>query len=232
MTPPERLLAFDVAGAACSAAIWEHGRIRASARESMSRGHSERLLPMIQSVLAAAGLEIADLDAIAVTRGPGGFTGVRIGLAAARGLALAGGLPALGLTGFQASAAALTVEAAAGRRIVVALESKRAEFYLQQFLDPVTAASAPTMIGTEALAQWLPEGPLVVVGDAAARLVEALGSARARAGAPIEIAPCAGSVDVAVLAELAVRLAQSDPDSLTLEPLYLRPPDVSRPRAN
>jgi len=222
----ERLLAFDVAGAACSVALWDGGTIRASEAEAMARGHSERLLPMVQSVLAASGLAIEELDAVAVTRGPGGFTGVRIGLAAARGLALARGLPALGVTCFQACAAAVTAEAAAGRRIAVALESKRAELYLQLFDAPLTAGSAPALIGPEEAGRRLSAAPTLVVGDAAERLVAALGDTVPG----IEVAACAGPVDARVLAGLAARLARDDPGALTLEPLYLRPPDVSRPK--
>ncbi|MCH6588836.1 MAG: tRNA (adenosine(37)-N6)-threonylcarbamoyltransferase complex dimerization subunit type 1 TsaB, partial [Proteobacteria bacterium] len=72
------LLAFDTAGTACSAAIWRDGAVRARRFEAMSRGQSERLVPMIQAVMAEAGVAYPALDAIAVTCGPGGFTGVRI----------------------------------------------------------------------------------------------------------------------------------------------------------
>ncbi|MDX1711849.1 MAG: tRNA (adenosine(37)-N6)-threonylcarbamoyltransferase complex dimerization subunit type 1 TsaB, partial [Rhodovibrionaceae bacterium] len=96
MSRPRRLLALDAAGTACSAAIVVDGRLVAARFESMRRGHSERLVPMIGEVMAEAGLAYADLDAVGVTRGPGAFTGVRIGLATARAIGLAAGKPIYG----------------------------------------------------------------------------------------------------------------------------------------
>ncbi|RMD63862.1 MAG: tRNA (adenosine(37)-N6)-threonylcarbamoyltransferase complex dimerization subunit type 1 TsaB, partial [Alphaproteobacteria bacterium] len=101
------MLALDAAGAACSAALWRDGAVRARRFEVMSRGQAERLVPMIQDVMAAAGQAYAALDAVAVACGPGGFTGVRIALATARGLALAQHLPLVGVSSFEAVAAAV-----------------------------------------------------------------------------------------------------------------------------
>ena len=123
---PQPLLAIDSAGAACSAAVWHDGQLAASRLERMARGQSERLLPLIEEAMAESGLGYADLAAIAVTTGPGGFTGARIGLAAARGLALASGKPAIGVGSFLAHAAATTAEERQGRQLWVALDSRRA----------------------------------------------------------------------------------------------------------
>ena len=95
-----KILAFDSATSACSAAIWRDGEIPARRFVAMERGQSEALIPMVVEVLKEAGLTYAEIDFIAVTVGPGSFTGVRIGLAAARGMALAGGLPVVGVTTF------------------------------------------------------------------------------------------------------------------------------------
>jgi len=123
------LLIFDTTGAACSAAVWSAGTVAAARHQAMTRGQSETLLPMIGTTLDAAGLSYDRLDAIAVTTGPGTFTGIRIGLSAARGLALALEIPAFGLSSFEA----LAVRAQAG--CVLAINTRRHDYYCQTF-DP------------------------------------------------------------------------------------------------
>src|SRR4051812_18694458 len=95
------VLAIDTAGPDCAVALarFDADRIEILARgaESIGRGHAERLLPIIESVLSQAGCSFHDLDRVAVTVGPGSFTGVRVGIAAARGLALALNIPAVGV---------------------------------------------------------------------------------------------------------------------------------------
>jgi tRNA threonylcarbamoyl adenosine modification protein YeaZ len=114
------VLGLDATGSACSAALLRDDRALAHRFAAMERGQAEALVPMIASVLAEAALPVAALDLIAVTVGPGAFTGVRIGLAAARGLALASGVPALGVTSFAAVAAAVAPAIRRGRHLVVA----------------------------------------------------------------------------------------------------------------
>src|SRR3954464_3523204 len=94
-----RVLAIDTALEACSAAVLDTERPQAAVREShlMARGHAEALMPLVARVMDKAGLDFKQLDRIAVTTGPGSFTGLRVGIAAARGIALAAGRPAIGL---------------------------------------------------------------------------------------------------------------------------------------
>ena len=103
MTAP-LILSFDTAAAHCAAALVRGGTVIAQAREPMARGQAERLFPMIAEMLEGAGLGWEDPDAIGVGTGPGTFTGVRIAVAAARGLALARGIPAIGVTALEAAA--------------------------------------------------------------------------------------------------------------------------------
>ena len=117
-----KILALDSSSGACSAAVRLDGNTIARRFEIMERGQSERLMPMVKDLLDETGVAISDLDLIAVTVGPGAFTGLRIGLAAARGLALALGKPCFGVTTTQAVAAG----AAGDAPLLVAIDSKRA----------------------------------------------------------------------------------------------------------
>ena len=96
------VLGIDTSAAACSAAIWRDGAVLVSLGAAMMRGHAEALVPMIERAMGQAGLAYRDLAAVAATRGPGAFTGLRIGLATVRGLALAAGIPAIGISAFEA----------------------------------------------------------------------------------------------------------------------------------
>jgi tRNA threonylcarbamoyladenosine biosynthesis protein TsaB len=217
-----KVLALDTASAACSVALWADGVVVARRWEARDRGHAERLMPMVAEVLAEAGTPVAALDRLAVTVGPGAFTGLRIGLAAARGLAVATGLPVVGLTSFAVVAAAIPEAERRGRSVLVAVESRRAEGFLQRFdtdLSPVGPAEALT---PAACAAWLPAGPLLVTGDGAAALRPVLA---ARPDTTFADGP--GLPDAAVLAGLAAVLPAGD--GLPPRPLYLRAPDATLP---
>src|SRR5215470_1069032 len=103
MVAPEIILAFDCSGAACSAALWRRGALAAHRYRTMTRGHAEALMPMLAETVAQAGETFHALTAVAVTVGPGAFTGIRIGLAAARGIGLAATIPVVGVTTFARS---------------------------------------------------------------------------------------------------------------------------------
>ena len=178
-----RILAFDAAGSACSAALWAGGAIKARRFETMRRGHAERLVPMIEEVMAESGCDYGALDAIAVTCGPGGFTGVRIGLATARGLALARGLPLHGIDNFEAVAAGVPATLRQGRDIAVLLDAKREEFFLKLFSAALEPLSAAACISPAALVRALPAGPLLLAGDAVDAGLERFGRC-CRAGSP------------------------------------------------
>ncbi len=225
MAKIEALLAMDAAGQACSAAVWQAGRVTARAREAMARGQSERLVPMIEAVMAEASLDYAALDAIAVTVGPGGFTGVRIGLATARGLALACGRPLIGVSSFEAVAAAVPPAPRRGRRLLVLLDAKRAELYAQSFDERGRALGEAACLRPEDLAAGLPPDPLLLAGDAVDQARPALSAA----GRAFEVAePCAGA-DAAAVAALAAGRPLPAADAPPPGPIYLRPPDVTRP---
>lgn len=229
-----RLLAFDTATVACSAAVWRDGTVAAGECAVMKRGQAEALMPMVQRVLAAAGVGYGDLDRLAVTVGPGAFTGLRIGLAAARGMALAAGLPVSGVTTLEAIAEGVDRAARAGADLLVVIDAKRADVYAQLFRGEAgSGALAPRLPPQAVLPEALPGllaperaagRPLLLAGDGAPRVRAAL----AGSGPPAEIAAAPGWPDAARVAEVAAARADG-PDDLPLEPLYLRPPQAALP---
>ena len=218
------VLGIDSAGNACSAAVLSGGRVLSRRFAAMARGQAEALMPMIAAALAEAGRAADALDLIAVTVGPGAFTGLRIGLAAARGLALASGVRALGITSFAAVAAQVPLEARHGRSLVVALESKRSELYLQAFAADGAALGEGALVAPEQWPGFVPAGPLLLAGDAAPRLAAALADRNPA------LAPGAGLADAADVARLAAAAWRPGLRPLPPRPLYLRAPDTTAPR--
>lgn len=217
---PKRVLAIDAALAACSAAVLVDDVIAAERLEAMARGHAERLLPMVSETMAEACLGFDSLDLIAVTIGPGHFTGLRVGLAAAQGLALALDRPLSGVTTLEAVAAAAAGEGA----LAVALESKRADLYLQLFSQG-RPLSEPLAMTPEQLVRFgWPEGEIAVAGDGAARLEPILAAAGRRSR---RVGP--NLPDAATVARIAAT-RHGTPAARAAEPLYLRAPDVTFPK--
>lgn len=226
-----RVLGLDTATSGCSAALWDDGAVTVRRREPMARGQAEALVPLAQAALAEAGCAFDALDRIAVTVGPGAFTGLRIALAAARGFALAAGLPVVGVTSFDAVAHGLPEGERDGRALLVAVDSRRTEPFLQLFHPDLTPFGEPAMLDPAAVPGWLDgllaggagtgAAPLLVAGDGAAALRPLL-----EGRADIRFAAGPGMPDAAVVAALGARREVG----LPAQPFYLRPPDVSLPR--
>ncbi|MFC5358481.1 tRNA (adenosine(37)-N6)-threonylcarbamoyltransferase complex dimerization subunit type 1 TsaB [Azospirillum himalayense] len=226
-----RVLGLDTATSGCSAALWDDGAVTVLRREPMARGQAEALVPLAQAALAEAGCAFDSLDRIAVTVGPGAFTGLRIALAAARGFALAAGLPVVGITSFDAIVHGLPEAERDGRAVLVAVDSRRTEPFLQLFHPDLTPFGEPTMLEPAAVPGWLGglladdagtgTAPLLVAGDGAAALRPRL---EGRADTAFAAGP--GTPDAAVVAALGARREVG----LPAQPFYLRPPDVSLPR--
>jgi len=213
------LLAFDTSMAACSAAVWRDGVV-AHRFQAMTRGHAEALFPMIREVMAEAGATFADLRGIAVTRGPGSFTGVRVGVAAARGLALAADKPILAATSLEViargAARRLTPEQA-HEPFIVAMDARRGELYCQQFAGG-RAVSDAQALSPEDCARTLPHEPCIAVGSGAPLLAQAAGPERRVSVLHTGILPDA--------ADIAAICAARAPETAPLSPLYLRAPDA------
>ncbi len=217
-----RLLALDTAMEACSVALWADDGVAVARRRLMARGHAEALLPMVAEVMAASGLAYADLDAFAVSRGPGTFTGLRIGLAAARGLALAAARPLIGLTTLEVLAAAVPA-ARRGGSIMAAIDARRGEIYGQVFAPDLSPLGAAAARSAETLAAEPWRAPVQVVGTAAAQMAALLGEGATAL-------PGDGCPDARVAAALAARRPLPAVGA-PVAPLYLRPPDARLPGA-
>ena len=128
--PPETwVLAFDTSVAHCAAALLSGDRVMVSRHEEMAKGQAERLMPMLQEMLAEAGISWRDLACLGVGTGPGNFTGVRIAVSVARGLALGLGVPAVGVTSLEAQAFGLGC-------VVSSLDARRGDLYVQVGAGP------------------------------------------------------------------------------------------------
>src|SRR6188508_1354646 len=127
------ILAIDTALDACAAAVLDTdtGQLIAQESQAMKRGHAEALMPLIARVMKASGIPFAALDRIAVTTGPGSFTGLRVGLSAARGIALAAGKPVVGVTTLTAFAAPIISENEEPRAVVAAIDARHDHVYFQ-----------------------------------------------------------------------------------------------------
>ncbi|MGJ8621143.1 MAG: tRNA (adenosine(37)-N6)-threonylcarbamoyltransferase complex dimerization subunit type 1 TsaB [Yoonia sp.] len=134
MPPKPSVLAFDTSAAHCAAALLSGDQVTTRV-DAMAKGQAEHLMPMLEEMLHAAGLDWADLDAIGVGIGPGNFTGIRIAVSAARGLALGLGKPAIGVNGFDARAFQEALPYSA------TIPAPRDQSYVQTFTDQ--GASAP-----------------------------------------------------------------------------------------
>jgi tRNA threonylcarbamoyl adenosine modification protein YeaZ len=216
---PPTLVVFDTSAAHCAAAVVRGDRLLASRFEEMGRGQAERLMQLLDDVMAEAGCGWADLDAIGVGIGPGNFTGIRIAVATARGLAMALGVPAIGVSSFEI----LREGAPASGRVLVSLEAPRGLAYVQSF-DGDAPAGAPRLVD--------PAGPDAGDDSGDASVALALGH---RAG---EIAARHGAVSrEAALADIAVPLARIALRRLAAgatrdrpAPLYVRPADAAPSR--
>lgn len=167
MTADPTILAFDTSGPFCNVALWSEGRVVADAHAEMARGQAEALMPMIADLMAEAGVGRRHLTAIGVGVGPGNFTGLRISVAAARGLALALNIPAIGVSSF----AVLHVASGPSGPCLLSLPAPRDQVYLHQADETGLQGS-----GWLAAAR-MPEGSApLVIGAQAHQIAQGLGA--------------------------------------------------------
>jgi tRNA threonylcarbamoyladenosine biosynthesis protein TsaB len=222
------ILAFDTCFGAVSVAVrWLDAGGEEQLREAYEErttGHAERLFPMIAEVMDRAGLPFAAIDRIAVTLGPGTFTGVRVGIAAARALALALGKPVVGVTSLAAMALraeALLADPLGSRRLIVAVDARRGMLYVQCFTAGGRETGEALLLAPEEAALGVGAEGAAVVGSGAAALAAAVRAL----GGDVHASLPGLQPHARVLAEMASGLEPIAP----LKPLYLRAPDAKLP---
>jgi len=219
------ILALDTSMGACSAALLcatDGARALHAREQEMQRGHAEALMPMVAAVLAEACVEATDLDVIAATVGPGSFTGVRIAIAAARGLALVTGARLYGTDSFSVMARAALVELKPTAPFAVAVDARRDMLYLGLYDEAGRMLDGPLLISPDDAAKLLPSSLGLAVGSGARLLADAA-IAQGRA---VEPALPTLQPNAMALAEIAFESGES----AIFRPLYLRPPDA-KPQA-
>lgn len=212
------VLGLDSALDACSAALWRDGNVLAREILPGARGQAENLVPIVVRVLAASGLDWPDLDRIAVTVGPGSFTGLRVGLAAARGFAVATKRPAVGVTTLAALAAGVSGK---GPTAVV-IDAGRNDVYFQAFDAAHMPLAEPCSCDIGDVARRLPQDARIV-GSAAPALRKFL-----RDRVDLSVLDLPGHCDPAQIAALGARLPLPG-DGAMPAPLYIHPPRIKLP---
>lgn len=220
------ILSIDTCFDACSVAAGRGLRTLTPAIsfafEPMQKGHTEYLLPMVQSIMADVNLEFRALDRIAVTHGPGTFTGTRICVSAARAFALATGAEIVTVSSLRLMAMSSLIPAAPTRHVAIATDARRGEVYFEVFdRHSLHSVAGPQCAAIEDAARMLGSSPIVISGSGAEALAQAARQAELEAAAILPaLLPDAFDMLFAA-AEL--------PTSTTVSPLYLRPPDAKPP---
>jgi tRNA threonylcarbamoyladenosine biosynthesis protein TsaB len=218
------ILAIDTALDACAAGVLDTdaGRLIAVESEAMKRGHAEALMPLIARVMKQSGIDFASLDRIASTTGPGSFTGLRVGLSAARGIALAANKPVIGVTTLNAYAEPV-VSQNAGRPVISAIDARHDQVYFQVVTGTGASLIRPRVGPIKEALEASRYGAAHIVGNAAKIIADRW---PAQAAPPFKVDPLPAP-DIASVAWLA---AAANPTTAPARPFYLRAPDAHPPR--
>ncbi len=218
------ILAIDTALDACAAAVLDTSANQPVAQESqaMKRGHAEALMPLIARVMKASGVAFTALDRIAATTGPGSFTGLRVGLSAARGIALAAGKPVVGVTTLTAFAAPIVSENSE-HPVIAAIDARHDHVYFQVLGGDGSSLIKPKVAPIAEALDAARFGTPHLVGNAAKILADRW---PADAPPPFKIDQQAAP-DIAWVAWLGAAVS---PESAPARPYYLRAPDAKPPK--
>lgn len=216
-----RILAIDTALGACSACVLDSGETIPLAGEqvAMDRGHAEALMPMIERVMGAVDGGFSSLDRVAVTIGPGSYTGLRVGVAAARAIAFAAEIPAVGVTTLAATAAPL-IGRETGRVIAAALDARHGQVWFQALNGQGRPLVSIRQVSHRDAARAIGAGPVSLVGSAAA----AIANEAWAIGLDALVIDERKAPDIAWVARLGLI---ADPQSAPPRPLYLKAPETT-----
>ena len=216
-------LAFDTCLDVCSVALIDRsaGDVLAARHVPMTRGHAEALLPLVDDTLKEAGLVPGRLSRVAVTRGPGTFTGVRIGLSAARGLAISPDVDVVALTSLEALALCANAHDDTDRPVAALIDARRGELYGAVFSGTGTLMTDPMIVPADGISDSLPDGELRVCGTGAALAAAADSRFILSAAEPLPVASVWGPA-----------AAAAGPRHDLPVPVYLRAPDAKPPAAD
>jgi tRNA threonylcarbamoyladenosine biosynthesis protein TsaB len=218
---PRRVLAIDTALGGCSVCVIDAGQSLPLALESeaMTTGQAEAIMPMIERVMKQVDGGFASLERVAVSVGPGSFTGLRIGIAAARAIGLAAGIPVVGVSTLAAYAAPLINPQESGV-IAVGIDARHGSVFFQAFTASGRTIVLPRVISVKEAGRAIGAGPVRLAGSGAAALaVEAMALGLKASIADLKAAP-----DIIWIARLGLA---ADPATATAKPLYLRPPSAT-----
>lgn len=209
------ILVIDTSGADCSAAIYDDaaGTVLSSRQETIGKGHAEKLMAMIDTVLQESQLDMADLGKVGVVVGPGSFTGIRVGVSVARGFGVALNLPLCSVTALEALAYSYMKQNDVDEPVLAAMDAKRGQVYLQLFGPDGEAREGPYVMELDAARDFYAANPARLAGSGAALLQGA------------EAAITTDRLPIDQIAALAASKATGKP-----APLYLRGPDA-KPQA-
>ncbi|WP_406721195.1 tRNA (adenosine(37)-N6)-threonylcarbamoyltransferase complex dimerization subunit type 1 TsaB [Thioclava litoralis] len=210
------ILSFDTSAAHCAAALLRGDTLLGARIEEMSRGQAERLMPILEELLADHGAGWADLDALGVGIGPGNFTGIRISVSAARGLALARKIPAIGVSNFE-----ILREGQTPLRELVSVAAPRDQAYLQLFDQGAPAAKPVHFDPANPDTGLAVLGAQRVLGAHAEKIAALLGIAQAQ--------PCEMAQIPERIARIAARKLATLPEHERPAPLYIRAADAAPP---
>ena len=216
-----RILAIDTALGACSACVFDASEPEPVAIEqtAMERGHAEALMPMIERVMAKVEGGFSSLDRVAVTIGPGSYTGLRVGISPARAIALAAGIPAIGISTLAASAAPF-IGREGGRVVAAAVDAKHGQVWFQAMNAQGKQLVSVRQVNHRDAARAIGAGPVSLVGSAAL----AVANEAWAIGLDALVVDDAKAPDVTWVARLGMI---ADPESAPPRPLYLKAPETT-----
>ena len=217
------ILVFDTASPMCSSAIFADGAVVAKNHKLITHQHAEILIPMIEQTLSDAKMDYIDLNLIGTTTGPGSFTGIRIGLATARGLSLACNIPLIGVTNFEVLANAVSRTDRVGQRILIILETKRDDFYVCVYSERLDLIYGPTTIEGGDLEGLVDPGKTIILGDGVKRAM----SFFARSGTTLTGKKTKNNIELQMIAVLVNDRFNLDAKLEKPRPMYINPPNIN-----